>query len=231
MSACFISPKQRFQDSAGSNKEVSHWERELLLPWASVCPQPWGLSAGLRQESCISMHHSPPGHVQCTPTHLILFCWSCRALCMSQAQKLCSFRAVLGTAGRAAAQSTTGFCITCYNLPSAGLLPLVTALILLFAPLSNPSWATTVGNICLYIHLSLIWKWENCSSPPPPYCDKDLVRFLLFSVTGKAQMSTVVCWSLPLCSAWFTKSAVIVCLAAYSIFGLCWGIDKSLCSV
>lgn len=45
-SLCFISPQQRFQDSAGTNKEVSHWERELSLCWAAVCPQPpapgWG---------------------------------------------------------------------------------------------------------------------------------------------------------------------------------------------
>lgn len=37
---CFISPKQRFEDSAGTNKEVSHWERELSLCWAAVCPSP-----------------------------------------------------------------------------------------------------------------------------------------------------------------------------------------------
>lgn len=107
---------------------------------------------------------------------------------------------------------------------------LVTALILLFAPLGTAPRATMVGNSYLYIHLSLTQKWESCSSPHPSYRDKDLVRLLLLSMLGKAQVSTLPCWSLPLCSAWLPKSAVMVCLAACSIFGLRWGIDKSLCS-
>lgn len=223
--ACVSSLHSRdFRTQLAPIKRYDTGERAVTPLGCCLPPAP---CTGLRQESCISMEHSPPGHLQYGPTHLILLCSSCRALCTSKAQKLCSFRVCLvqqaeqQLKAQMVSESPVTICPqqSCHRCCSPSHS--VTALMLLFAPLSKPPQATMLGNIYLYINLSLTQKWESCSSPPLSYCHKDLVRLFLLSMLGKVQVSTPPCWFLPVHSAWFTKSAVIVGLAAYSIFALC----------
>lgn len=82
--ACVSSLHSRdFRTQLAPIKRYDTGERAVTPLGCCLSPAP---CTGLRQESCISMEHSPPGHLQYGPAHLILLCSSCRALCTSQAQ-------------------------------------------------------------------------------------------------------------------------------------------------
>lgn len=66
----------------------------------------------------------------------------------------------------------------------------------------EPPWQ----EISMYVYIYRSHRSRKVAHPPcPSDCDRDLVRLFLLSVLGKAKVSTLPCWSLPLRSAWFTK--------------------------